>query len=82
MHVKVVIRIVKRFRKRCILLLKHWCLNLGMEGVYFQCVSSWARKMGSGTALLPSRVFDIHGLLAKRSASSYPGNTVPDVSLF
>lgn len=82
MHGKVIICVVKHFYKRCLLLLKHQCLNLGMEGVYFQCVSSWARKMGSGTALLPGRVFDVHGLLAKRSALSCAGNTVPDVSLF
>lgn len=53
-----------------------------MEGIYFRCVSIWARKMNSRTALLPGRVFDVSGLLAKRSALSYSGNTVPDVSLF
>lgn len=53
-----------------------------MEGIYSQYVSSWARKIGSRTALLPGRVFDVPGILPKRSALSYSGNTVPDVSLF
>lgn len=52
-----------------------------MEGIYFWCVSSWARKRGSRAALLPGRVFDVPGLLAKRSALSCSGNTGPDVSL-
>lgn len=38
--------------------------------------------MGSRTALLPGRIFDVPGLLAKRSALSDSGNMVPDVSLF
>lgn len=81
-HGKVMICIIKHLCKRRLLLLKHYCLNLGMEGIYSQCASSWTRKMDLRTASLPGRVFDIPGLLAKRSALSYSGNSVPDVSLF